>query len=584
MSKSRLGKKLKLFFMNHWIKVVVAGVVILLIILAVIGLMSMESFYRRMTLSQMPLQFLIAGIHAMIFVFMYSTFLRGSFAQMKKTKVKSQDINVKFDEVVGIDEAKEEAWEVVELIKDHKKLQAMGGKILRGILMVGPPGCGKTLLAKAIATESGLPFISIAGSEFVEVFVGVGASRVRKLFKKARRLAYAEGGCIVFIDEIEVIGRGRTFSYMGGGQETNSTQNQLLVELDGLGEKRENIICIGATNAEEEIMDKALLRPGRFDRKIFITKPGLKGREKLFRFYLDKVKHNPEIDSSLLARKGVGKSPAEIENIVKEAALIAMRNNRQLVEYKDLSQAIERIELGVKIKRERTVEERAKTAYHEAGHLLILYILHPTDDVFKASIAMRKNTLGVVYHQPREEMYTRSKDEILADIKCSLGGYVAEKIKFNNTSNGVSSDFRKAMWYAHTMVWMLGMGDKGYVGDFTVLPKHQISETVIQDLNADTQNILNTCVQDAETLLKDKIEILDRFAEELMEKEELEYDEIDSIFGEYGIKSGVAASSRFVPQIGKGSVIKKNAKKKTDSKSETSLNPPDDKIVPQDDV
>ncbi|MDP8218011.1 MAG: AAA family ATPase [Candidatus Theseobacter exili] len=563
MRDLRLGRKLKLFFMNHWVKILIASIVILLIILAIVGLMSMESFYRRMTLSQMPLQFLMAGIHAMIFVFMYSTFLRGGYSQMNKNKVKSEDINVKFDEVIGIDEAKEEAWEVVELIKDHKKLQAMGGKILRGILMVGPPGCGKTLLAKAIATESGLPFISMAGSEFVEVFVGVGASRVRKLFQKARRMAYASGGCIVFIDEIEVIGRGRTFSYMGGGQETNSTQNQLLVELDGLGDKRENILCIGATNAEEEIMDKALLRPGRFDRKIYISKPGLKGREKLYRYYLDKVKHTPEIDSSHLARRSVGKTPADIENIIKEAALIAMRSSRQVVEYKDLSQAMERVELGVKIKREMTEKCRRETAYHEAGHLLVLYILHPTDDVFKASIAMRKNTLGVVYHEPREELYTHTKDRLLADIKTALGGYVAEKLKFVNTTSGVTSDFKSAMGIAHYMVWVVGMGGSGYVGDFTIIPESQLSDKMVQALNEDTQTILSSCLKEVETLLTNEMRVLDRFASELLEKEELEYDEIDAIFKEYEIEGGLAVSAKYLPEPDKLIKVQEDDKKKS---------------------
>lgn len=551
----KFQKKIKVFFMNHWFKIAMISAVILLLILSVIGLMSLESFYRKMTLATMPIQLLLAGIHALIFVFFYLTFFRGGFSQLKKDKVRSEDVNVHFDEVIGIDEAKEEAWEVVQLIKDRTKLKAIGGKILRGILMVGPPGCGKTLLAKAIATESGLPFISIAGSEFVEVFVGVGASRVRKLFKKARRLAYAHGGAIVFIDELEVIGRKRVFSYMGGGQETNSTQNQLLVELDGLGEKRENIICIGATNAEEEIVDKALLRPGRFDRKIFITKPGLTGREKLFRFYLDKVNHDPSIDISHLARQAVYKSPAEIENIVKEAALIATRNQRNMVEYKDLTQAMERIDLGVKIKREMTEKEKRETAYHEAGHLLVLYILHPTDDVFKASIAMRKNTLGVVHHETREELYSYTKDRLLADIKTSLGGYVAEKLKFGNTTSGVAQDFKNAMARAHSMVWALGMGESGHVGDFTIIPESQLSDSLVTELNTDTQKLMQKCLKEVEDLLSGEIELLDRFANELFEKEELEYDDIEAIFKEYEQQHGVAARVKY------GSPIDEDAKK-----------------------
>lgn len=497
-----------------------------------------------MTLATMPIQLLMVALNAVIFVYLYMAVFRGGFSQMKKGKVKSDRVNIHFDQVIGIDEAKEEAWEVVELIKDRTKLKQIGGRILRGILLIGPPGCGKTLLAKAIATEAGLPFMSISGSEFVEVFVGVGASRVRKLFAKARKLAYAHGGCIIFIDELDAIGRRRSFHMFGGGQETDSTLNQLLVELDGL-EAAGNVIVMGATNAVEDIMDEALMRPGRFDRKIFISRPGLTGREKLYRFYLDKVKHEPTIDVGRLARKSVGKSPAEIENVIKEAALIATRYKRDTVTYRDLTAAMERIDLGVKIKRDMTDKERRETAYHEAGHLIILYILHPTDDVFKASIATRQSTLGVVYHQPREELYTYGRDRILADIKVALGGYISEKLKFGITSNGVASDFQHAMVLAHQMVWKYGMGNKGYVGDYTIIPESQVSNQVRDELNADTKQLLDECLKEGEALLRSETQLLDRFANELLEKEELEYDDIEAIFKEYEKDRGVAARVKY---------------------------------------
>ena len=381
-------RKFKIFMMNYWLYVTIGTIIIVVFILAIWGLNSLESFYRNMTLATMPIQLLMVAMNAVIFVYLYMSVFRGGFSQMRKGKVKADHVNIHFNQVIGIDEAKDEAWEVVQLIKDRKKLKRIGGKVMRGLLLIGPPGCGKTLLAKAIATESTLPFMAISGSEFVEVFVGVGASRVRKLFKRAKKLAFAHGGAIIFIDELDAVGRKRQLHSFGGGQETDSTLNQLLVEMDGI-EEAANIVVIGATNAADKVLDDALLRPGRFDRKIFILKPGLKGREKLFRYYLDKVRHDPTVDIGRLARKSVWKSPADIELIIKEAALIATREKREVVTYKDLTAAVERIDLGVKLKRDMTKQERLMTAYHESGHLIILYILHPTDDVFKASIAFR---------------------------------------------------------------------------------------------------------------------------------------------------------------------------------------------------
>ncbi|MFH0731736.1 MAG: AAA family ATPase [Candidatus Omnitrophota bacterium] len=532
-----IHRKIKLFFMEHWVKILVIFATIFLIAAAIYGLSTLESFYRQMTLATLPLQFLMVAINALIFVYMYMTVFRGGFAKMDKKAIKGEKVQVRFSDVVGIDEAKKEAWEVVELIKDRKRLQQIGGKVIRGIMMMGPPGCGKTYLAKAIATESGIPFISMSASEFTEIFVGVGASRVRKLFKQARRLAEAHGGCIIFIDELDAIGRQRSFSYLGGGMETNTTQNQLLVEMDGLKEKDQNVIVIGASNAQEEVFDPALLRPGRFDRKVYIDKPNVEGRQKLFEYYLSKVKYDKALDIGRLSRKSVHKSPADIMNIVKESALIATRNKRDEVTQKDLSEAIERIDLGIKHDRRMTPREREMTAFHESGHLVMLYLIHPTDDVFKASIVSRGSALGVVHHQPREELYTHSKEKLLADIKVSLSGFIAEKIKFKTTSSGVASDFQNAMRLAHLMVWKLGMGTSGLVGDYTALPETNVSEDVKKKLNDETQAILQTCCKDVEDVLKKEWNIVERFTKELLEKKELEYDEIEAIFKEYNKKS-----------------------------------------------
>ena len=529
-------RKFKTFLLYHWIKIVIVIFVVALIGLCIWGLSSLESFYRHQMLATIPIQIFIALVHVLIFVTILINAQGRGFTSLKKNKIKAQDVNITFEDVIGIDEAKIEASEVVGLIKDRKRLDKVGGKIIRGLLMIGPPGCGKTLLAKAIATEANIPFISISGSEFVEVFVGVGASRVRKLFKQARQHAYESGACIVFIDELDVIGRGRSFSFYGGGGETNSTQNQLLVEMDGLSGKRENIILIGATNAAEGVLDEALLRPGRFDRKIYVGRPYEEGREKLFRYYLAKVKHDANIDVKRWARRAVNKSPAEIEYIVKEAALIATRGGKEIVDHFSMSQALERVELGYKHHRKVNDRELVNTAYHEAGHLIILYFLHPTDDVFKASIATRNETLGVVHHQPREELIGRDKEILLADIKTALAGYTAEKIKFNITSTGVGSDFRHAMAVAYNMVWLHGMSAAGFIGNYDMIID-ELSDGQKERLNKEVDKILAECQKEVEDLLRKEIKILDRFAMELLKREELDFDDIEAIFKEYGKKS-----------------------------------------------
>ena len=534
-----MSKKFRMYLMQYKTIIIVAIVIIILLILSVIGLMSLESFYRKMTLATMPVQFIMAGIHAAIFVFMYLTFMRGGFAKLDKAPIKGRDVSITWDDVIGMDDAKIEAKEIVSLIKDRAQVTKMGGSVVKGLLMLGPPGCGKTYMAKAIATEADMPFISMSGSEFVEVFVGVGASRVRKLFKKARFLAYGYGGCILFIDEIDAIGRGRTYSSMGG-QETNSTLNQLLAEMDGLKGKDENIVVIGATNAPEDAMDQALLRPGRFDRKFMVTPPSQADREKLFKFYFDKVKAEEGLDMGRLARRAVWKTPADIANIVKEAALIATRHKKQVIGLKEISEAFERVDLGIKYRLTVTPREKEMTAYHESGHLITNYLKAPHRSVFKASIIPRRGTLGVVWSPEKEELHSHSKEQLLSEIMISLGGYCAERLKYGTSSTGVggsgTSDFAQTMKAAYVMAWKYGMGISGLVGDYTVVPAEQLSEEFRQRLNEDTDAILKSCLEDTEKTLKDNKEILDRFAKELLEREELEYDEIIAIFKEYGIE------------------------------------------------
>jgi len=486
-------------------------------------------------------------VQAMVFVFMYYWifFKRGmsGFSKTSKKTISGQELAITWSDVIGMDEAKQEAFEVVRLVKDRAELQRIGGKILRGILMLGPPGCGKTYLAKAIATEARLPFISMSGSEFIEMFVGVGAGRIRSLFKKASQLAELNGGCLIFIDEIDAVGAQRaTDKGFGGQRESNTTLNQLLVEMDGLKEKDLNIVIIGATNMPEYFLDAALLRPGRFDRKIYVDKPSLEDREKLLSYYLKKVKYDDkDVKIDRLARITVGNSPADIANIIREAALIAIRNRRDAITMKDIDDARERIALGIKRRVKISEKEKMQIAYHEAGHAIITYLIAPTKDVFKITITPRGHTGGVTWTPEREESFIKDQEQLLIDIKITLGAYAAEKIKLGYTTAGVGGDFAQALFTAHNMVWRVGMGKSGLIGDFHALDFYNriggtilISDEIKAKLDADVQDIMQSCLQQVTEILKKEDGLLERLSKELVAKEELNYDEIEAIFKEFG--------------------------------------------------
>lgn len=545
-------RKIKFYLNLHWIKLILSVIILATLITTIIIIASglrawkeSESYLRQTQLASIPLQMfmwmvmgLIQGvITTWLFYWLIYKKGAGSFSQTSKKSIAGAKIGITWNDVIGMDEAKQEALEVVNLIVDRAALHKIGGKILKGLLMLGPPGCGKTYLAKAIATEAKLPFISMSGSEFVEMFVGVGAGRIRSLFKKARHLAELDGGCLIFIDELDALGTARGIERGGGGgqAEHNQTLNQLLVEMDGLKEKDLNIVIIGATNAPENILDVALLRPGRFDRKIYVDKPNLEDRQKLFTYYLKDVEYDAAtIKVDRLARICVGYSPADIANIIKEAALIAIRNKKQLITDKEIDDARERIALGIKRRFKYGTEEKLQTAYHEAGHAITTYLLVPKKDVFKVTITPRGHTGGATWVPQREEILIENQNQLLDEIKISLGSYAAEKLKLGFTTAGVIGDFNTAFSTAHNMVWRFGMGKTGLIGDFHAIDNKYISEATKNRLDIDAQEIMQACLKEVEELLRKEDALLERLAKELIAKEELNYDEIEAIFKEFG--------------------------------------------------
>jgi len=550
-------KRLYIFIHVYWARILLIFLVFLCLLgsfffmkYAVNSYFSLESFSRRNIAAPMalflPMFVIVHLITLPIMIGMQYYVMQGGFSKLFSTQIGKAKAKVKWDDVIGMDSAKKEAWEIVKLLKDRHLLKAVGGKIIKGTLMVGPPGCGKTYLAKAIATECGLPLLPAVGSDFVGIFIGLGAAKMRSLFRQARALAQVEGGCIIFIDEIDSFARPRRAEMgFGGATDHNATVNQFLTELDGLRQTENNIVVMAATNVPEHELDSAIMRSGRFDRKIYVTRPNLKERKQLFDFYLAKVKFDASVNSSILSRRALGFSPADIENMIREASLVATRESRSEINMRDLSEAYDRVVFGLKSNIVMNPKEKEWTAYHESGHAIIGYLLHPTDDIIKATIIPRKGALGFVARRPAEELFCANRDELLADIKVMIAAYVAEKIIFGKTSQGVGggpgSDFYSAMTIAKHMVWHYGMGKSGLLGDFSVMQswydsEFTVSEKTKETLDTDVQEILYSCIKEVEELLVSKKEFLHYFAKELLKKEELEYDEIQAIFDKFNLK------------------------------------------------
>src|SRR3978361_907189 len=402
---------------------------------------------------------------------------------------------VTFDDVAGIDEAKSELQEIVEFLKDPKKFQKLGGRIPKGVLMVGPPGTGKTLLARAIAGEADVPFFSISGSDFVEMFVGVGASRVRDMFEQGKKSA----PCIIFIDEIDAVGRHRGHGMGGGHDEREQTLNALLVEMDGF-DTQEGVIIIAATN-RPDVLDPALLRPGRFDRQVTVQLPDVKGREEILRVHAKKVKLAEGVDLSVVARGTPGFSGAELANVINEAALIAARRGLKGITLKELEEARDKVRWG-KERRSLALSEKEKTntAYHEAGHALLLEMLEHTEPLHKVTILPRGPSLGSTMWLPLEDKYTQRRNELLDDLAVKMGGRVAEEIKFGDVTNGATGDIKTATAIARRMVCEWGMSEKmgmveyGEHEDYVFLGREMhknrnYSEATAQEIDAEVRKL-----------------------------------------------------------------------------------------------
>jgi cell division protease FtsH len=443
---------------------------------------------------------------------------------------------VTFEDVAGVEEAKEELQEVIEFLKYPKKFQALGAKIPRGVLLVGPPGSGKTLLAKAIAGEAGVPFFSISGSEFVEMFVGVGASRVRDLFDQAKKSA----PCLVFIDEIDAVGRQRGAGLGGGHDEREQTLNQLLVEMDGF-DPNSGIIVIAATN-RPDILDPALLRPGRFDRRIVVDNPDTKGRRAILDVHVRGKPMADDVNLDALAKRTPGFSGADLANMVNEAALLAARRNKRRITAAEMDEAIDRVIAGPQ-RRSRILspKERELIAYHEAGHALLGKVIPGADPPQKVTILPRGMALGYVMSAPPEDKYTYTRQEIMARITANLGGRVAEEIVFGEVTTGAQNDFEQATELARKMVTEFGMSDK--LGPLSLGKRHgpvflgrdlvesrNYSEEIAYEIDKEIRRIIDECYEHARTAVLAHRDALDRIARALLEHESLEADDLDRVF------------------------------------------------------
>jgi len=464
-----------------------------------------------------------------------------SFARSRAKIYAEDDVKVKFGDVAGVDEAEEELREIVEFLKNPRKYTSIGGRIPKGVLLVGPPGTGKTLLARAVAGEAGVPFFSLSGSEFVEMFVGVGAARVRDLFSQAENKA----PCIVFIDELDALGKVRIQTPMGSHEEREQTLNQLLAEMDGF-DARKGVIIMGATN-RPEVLDPALLRPGRFDRQVLVDKPDVRGREEILRIHVKNVKVDPRVDLKIIAARTAGFAGADLANLVNEAALLAARRDKTLVELKDFDEAIDRVIAGLEKKRVMSEKERRIVAYHESGHAIVATVLPNLDPVHKISIVQRGfGALGYTMQLPLEDRYLMTRTDLQSQLAVLLGGRSAEEIAFNEISTGAQNDLQRATDIARAMVTEFGMSDSlgavNYDGHrqptFLDTPyareRGNYAEETAVKIDSEVKRILTEAHETARRILRDHREILDRLSQRLLEKEVIEADELKAIMSSMG--------------------------------------------------
>lgn len=460
------------------------------------------------------------------------------FGKSKARMIPPGELKIKFEDIAGADEAKEEIKEIVDFLKDPLKFQLVGGKIPKGCLLVGEPGTGKTLLAKAVASEAGVPFFAISGSDFVEMFVGVGASRVRDMFEQARK----NMPCLIFIDEIDAVGRSR-FSGLGGGHdEREQTLNAMLVEMDGL-ESRSGVIVLAATN-RPDVLDPALLRPGRFDRQVVMDLPDILGRRQILNIHVKNIKLSDNINLDVVARTTPGFSGADLANLCNEAALLAARNNRDSVIQSDLEEARDKVSYGRERKsRKITDKERTLTAYHEAGHTLVALHMEHATPIHKVTIIPRGQAyLGATFTMPKEDVYTRSKLELLADMAMAMGGRVAEELKFSDITTGASADIEHVTRIARMMVCSYGMTDEiGPIryGEFRNHPHSRIDapmpdslgEETAREIDMQIRKLIKEALETAREILKTNYAELETLSQALLKKETLDITEINELLG-----------------------------------------------------
>ncbi len=448
-----------------------------------------------------------------------------------RARLDNDSNKVTFKDVAGLKEEKEEVRELIDFLKNPKKFQKLGARIPKGVLLVGPPGTGKTLLAKAVAGEANVPFYYISGADFVELFVGVGASRVRDMFKQAKQTA----PCLIFIDEIDAVGRQRGTGLGGGHDEREQTLNQLLTEMDGFG-TNEGIIIIAATN-RADVLDPALLRPGRFDRQVTVNLPDRKGREEILEVHARNKILDKNIKLDNLAQRTPGFSGADLENLLNEAALLAVRRNKEFITMSEIDEATDRVLMGpAKVSKKYTEKERNMVAHHEAGHVVLGLKLNSANDVQKVTIIPRSYAGGYAMMVPKEEKYTQTKTELLEQITGLLGGRVSEEINFGEITTGAHNDFEKATKIARAMVTEYGMSDLGpvqleqqsesvFIGrDYN--KTRNFSDTVAHEIDIEIRKIMDECYQDATRILKKNIDLVHLIAKALLEKETLTHEEI----------------------------------------------------------